>query len=169
MASPDELVRLIVHLCEIERFMHVEEKRPKRHKGISLSDSEMWALLKISRQEGQSQSELCHRMNRSKGVTSCLVDRLEEKSLVHRDKVDTRCRLYLTGLGRSICLEKLEQDSRRANEAVEEIPVELEDLRVANEVLEQILLYCRNRWGKRDKTEKMLRRKKTGKPEGNSL
>lgn len=164
MASPDELVRLIGHLCEIDRLLQVEDKRAKRHKGISLFDSEMLALLKISRQEGQTQVELCQRMNRSKGVTSCVVDRLEAKGLVRRDKVDTRRRLYLTELGRSVCAEKRAQDFRRANEAVEAIPVELEDLRVANEVLEQILLYCQRQSGKKDKAGEASRQKSRSKP-----
>lgn len=142
MASPDELVRLIGHLYKIEQFLQVNERRPKRHKGISLFNSEMRVLLAISRQEGQTQAEVCRRMMRSKSVTSGMVDRLEEKGLVQRDKMDTRCRLYLTELGRYICQEKSALDFRRANDAAEEIPVELEDLRIANEVLEQVLLYC---------------------------
>ncbi len=147
MASPDELVRLIGHLYEMERFLQADEKRPKQHGKISLFDSEIRALLAIFTQEGQSQAELCRRLMRSKGVTSGVVDRLEEKGLVRRDKKDTRCLLYLTERGRYICREKRELDFRRANEAVEEIPVELEDLRIANEVLEQLILYFRKKCG----------------------
>ena len=147
MASPDELVRLIGHLYEMERFLQADEKRPKQHGKISLFDSEIRALLAIFTQEGQSQAELYRRLMRSKGVTSGVVDRLEEKGLVRRDKKDTRCLLYLTERGRYICREKRELDFRRANEAVEEIPVELEDLRSANEVLEQLILYFRKKCG----------------------
>ena len=66
---------------------------------------------------------------------------------MRRDKKDTRCLLYLTERGRYICREKRELDFRRANEAVEEIPVELEDLRSVNEVLEQLILYFRKKCG----------------------
>lgn len=146
MASPDELVRLIGHLYEIQRFLQVDERRSKRQEGISLFDSEMRTLLTISGQEGQTQAKLCHRMMRSKSVTSGVVDRLEEKGLVYRAKTDTRCRLYLTEQGRYICQEKRALDFRRANDVVEEIPVELEDLRTANEVLEQLVCYCQKKY-----------------------
>lgn len=145
MASPEELVKFVGHLYEMERFLRENMRHARYHDGVELFEGEIHTLQEISLREGISQAELSQRMVRTKGATSTVVDKLEGKGLVRRVRSDTRCLLYLTDLGRQVQRAREIQEQREANRVVEELPVELEDLAVANEVIEALLSYCRDR------------------------
>lgn len=141
MASPEELVKFVGHLYEMERFLRENMRHARYHDGVELFEGEIHTLREISLREGISQAELSQRMVRTKGATSTVVDKLEGKGLVRRVRSDTRCLLYLTDLGRQVQRAREIQEQREANRVVEELPVELEDLAVANEVIEALLSY----------------------------
>ena len=145
MASPEELVKFVGHIYEMERFLRESMRRARYHDGVELFEGEIRTLQEISQREGISQAELSQRMVRTKGATSTVVDKLEGKGLVRRVRSDTRCLLYLTDLGRQVQRAREIREQREANRVVEELPVELEDLAVANEVIEALLSYCRDR------------------------
>lgn len=146
MASPEELVTLSERLCELEWLLRENGKTPKVIEGVELYDGEARTLKEIARREGITQMELSQHMCRTKGATSAVADRLEEKGLVRRVRTDTRCMLHLTDLGRRVCRAKSAQELRQANQVAEELPVELDALATANEVLEQYVAYCRKRY-----------------------
>lgn len=141
MSSPEELVQLAGQLHEIGRFYRAEGKWSHSYEGVTLTDSEIWALCVMSGSEGITQNDLGRRILISKSAVSSLAERLEQKGLIRRDRAGVSYQLFLTDLGRKVCQASQEACYRWANEMAEAIPVELEELKAANRVLEAIKTY----------------------------
>ena len=146
MASPEELVSFTEHFYELERALLETRKRPVSYAGVILYDNEAHTLAQIAQKEGISQRELSQRMFRTKGATSLVVDKLVEKGLVIRTPHENRRLLTLTELGWQVQRQRMENELRRANEMVEEMPVDMDQLAVANQVMDAIVRYQREKY-----------------------
>ena len=84
MASSDELLLLHTQLLDLGRLIMERMKTPGIYEGMELLNGDFQPLLIIASQEGMTQSELSYKLRRTKGATSFVVSKLEEKGLVER-------------------------------------------------------------------------------------
>ncbi|MTQ96072.1 MarR family transcriptional regulator [Pseudoflavonifractor sp. BIOML-A6] len=144
MSSIDEISQMIEHLYTMERIITAIQKRPIDYGGVSLHANEAHTLKMIALNEGISQTELSEQMYRTKGATSVMVDKLVEKGLVHRQRVDGDQRRYLltlTDRGRLVHASHIDRDAAHARWASEHLGLEEAELKTANEALSQIIAF----------------------------
>lgn len=143
MPSPDELIRLHDQICTLGLLVMERLKSPDEYGDLTMVNSDFIPLKFIAGQEGMSQAALSRMLRRTKGATSLIVNKLEDWGLVERVRSDNRCRLYLTEKGQWICREKRMRELRTAYRAMEEMPLEQDDLDAANRVLKELIIFCR--------------------------
>ena len=144
MSTPDEISTLIDRLYMMDRLLNAMQKRPIEYAGVPLHANEAHTLKIIAQNEGISQTELSDRMFRTKGATSITVDKLVEKGLVARQRVDEDQRRYLltlTDLGRCVHMQHLAYDEAHARWAAEKLGVDEHSLRITNQTLDQIIQF----------------------------
>lgn len=142
MSTIDEISTLIDQLYTMDRILTAMQKRPIEYAGVSLHANEAHTLKAIAQNEGISQTELSDRMFRTKGATSVMVDKLVEKGLVHRQRVDGDQRRYLLTLteqGRLVHRQHLAYDEAHARWAADRLGLEKDSLQVTNQVMEQLI------------------------------
>ena len=148
MPVTDEIAQMIENLYTMDRIITAMQKRPIDYGGVLLHANEAHTLKVIAQQEGISQTNLSEQMYRTKGATSIMVDKLVEKGLVHRQRVNgDQCRylLSLTDLGRQIHNTHLARDEAHASWAAQHLGLKEDQLRSANDVLVQIIhFYTQN-------------------------
>lgn len=148
MSKTEELARLIEQLYATDCVLTAMQKKPHIYAGVSLHTNEAHTLKMIAQSEGISQIELSDQMLRTKGATSLMVDKLVEKGLVRRERVDGDQRRYLltlTEAGLAVHAAHLARDEYHTEKAGRELSLTEEDLTAANRVLEQInTFYSKN-------------------------
>lgn len=144
MSADSEFVRLIDRLYSAQRVMAALQKHPCTYAGVSLFANESHTLRTIALNEGISQMELSDQMLRTKGATSAAVDKLVDKGLVRRRRVEGDQRRYLltlTELGRQVDQAHMQYDQDHARMVLQTLALPCSDLEAANRVLERLLEY----------------------------
>lgn len=148
MSTADEVSKMIEHLYTMDRILLAMQKKPHDYGGVFLHANEAHTLKAIAQHEGISQTELSDQMLRTKGATSVVVDKLVEKGLVTRSRVEGDQRRYLLALtekGWSVHQAHIEYDERHAHMAAREVGLTTEELETANRALERVTrFYAKN-------------------------
>lgn len=143
MSKGSELLKLFQQIDEVNQVVTDIQKRPRSYAGVRLYANESKTLDIIARQEGLSQAELSGRMLRTKGATSAAVNRLVEKRLVLRERMERDQRRYLltlTDLGRRVDAARQRYGQIQAYTMAEQLSVSQSDLETANDVLHTLLM-----------------------------
>mgnify|MGYP002648682467 CR=1 FL=1 len=144
MSTIDEISTLIDRLYTMDRIISAFQKRPIEYGPVSLYANEAHTLKAIAQNEGISQTELSDLMFRTKGATSIEVDKLVEKGLVNRRRVDQDQRRYLlslTELGRQVHDRHLARDEAHAQWVAEQLGLEEDALRTTNDALARFIQF----------------------------
>lgn len=144
MSTIDQLSTLIDQIYTMDRIIAALQKRPIDYGGVSLYANEAHTLKTIAQNEGISQTELSDLMFRTKGATSIMVDKLVEKGLVLRRRVDQDQRRYLlslTDLGRQVHSRHLARDEAHARWAAGQLGLDEAALRATNDALGRIIRF----------------------------
>ena len=144
MPTTDTIARLMEQLDDLDRVLAARQKRPVDCAGVSLHANEAQTLKMIARNEGISQTALSEQMFRTKGATSVMVDKLVEKGLVCRRRVDgdqRRCLLTLTDQGRAAYAARMAQRDAQVHAAARQLDLSDAALDAANETLAQLLRF----------------------------
>lgn len=148
MSTVDEISRMIEQLYTMDRILLAMQKKPHNYGGELLHANEAHTLKAIALQEGISQTELSEQMLRTKGATSVVVDKLVEKGLVRRERVDGDQRRYLLTLtekGWAVHRAHMDYDNRHVQKAGREVGLSVEELEIANRALERVIrFYAKN-------------------------
>lgn len=148
MSVSDEITKMIELLYTMDRIILAMQKKPHDYGGELLHANEAHTLKAIAQDEGISQTELSELMFRTKGATSVVVDKLVEKGLVRRERVDGDQRRYLLTLtekGWAVHRAHLDYDDRHVQKAGREVGLSVEELETANRALERITqFYAKN-------------------------
>lgn len=137
-----ECVKLMQQLDELQRMMAAANKYPAVYAGVELYANEFHTLRVIAQGEGISQAEVSGQMLRTKGATSAAVDKLVEKGLVLRRRVEGDQRRYvltLTGLGSEVYRAGLSAQEEAARRMAAILALPGSDLEAAGRVLERLL------------------------------
>ncbi|XCP85552.1 MarR family transcriptional regulator [Roseburia hominis] len=142
MSVSTEIYHLINQLYTVELIMKALRVRPRDYLGEELYDNESHTLEMIVENEGISQAGLTEKMFRTKGSTSVMVDKLIEKGLVFREKLDSDrryCVLIPTEKGRKVNQAHIKRDMEHASIVAESIDLCEEEVKQTNESLEKLI------------------------------
>ena len=144
MPTVEEISKMIEQLYTMDRIISAMQKKPHDYGGELLYANEAHTLKAIAQNEGISQTELSDLMFRTKGATSIVVDKLVEKGLVNRRRVDQDQRRYLlslTELGRQVHDRHLARDEAHAQWVAEQLGLEEDALRTTNDALSRFIQF----------------------------
>ena len=144
MKAGESMARLMEQLNAAHWLMGAMQKQPCCFAGVSLSPGEAYTLMILADNEGISQTQLCQLLVRTKGATSAMVDRLVEKALVWRQRVQGDQRRYLLGLtplGHEVSQALRRWKAARSEGLSTALPLPEGDLETASRVLRSLVAY----------------------------
>ena len=144
MSAGEKLAELEEQLYAAHWMMAAMQKRPRSFGEVTLYANEAHTLNMIARHEGISQTALSTLMLRTKGATSAMVDKLVEKGLVARQRVEGDQRRYLltpTPLGRQVHEMLLDHKQTHASKMAQAMSFSSKELETAVKVLTVLVNY----------------------------
>lgn len=140
-----EFEKLIDNFYEVERIVGTLEKNPRSYNTDHLVYyNEAHTLKMIAENEGTNQQELSHKMMRTKGATSVMVEKLVKKGFLEKrlgEKDQRSSTLYLTDSGWELHEYHKKYDENRLNGWIHGMDLNLEDLEIANKVIAKAIGY----------------------------
>ncbi|MEG1720721.1 MAG: MarR family transcriptional regulator [Pseudoflavonifractor sp.] len=144
MEETDEIAELIEQLYAMDHIITAMQKHPHEYDGVSLHANEAHTLKMIARSEGISQADLSEQMFRTKGATSVMVDKLVEKGLVRRERVEDDQRRYLLALtprGLAVHRAHLARDAQQVALFTQQVGLTREELEVTIRTMDRIIAF----------------------------